>query len=244
LASTIEIFSTKFIVQPLIPLIEFQSIFKGIFIPLNILFISIATMIPGMITGLLAWNQLTKFTRLLVIQLGMGILANILASCMNGPNGDIFNYYMVTDFTLVFLAAVNFIPKKFRLYFVCLGFGGFFAIWISSLIIGTQGFIASVALIYACFVLAIEYFFGMVEMFFEKDFIPGLFILFLITFIYYCGIIPIFSFLHYLQIHEIRRTQWVFNTTIGVLSAIRYLTVAIGFYVIRAQKKELYYAPE
>lgn len=189
-----------------------------------------ATMTPALIAGVYKWFQLSFYRRLLVIQVFFAIVANLFSSLVSRPNGDVFNCYMIFDFFLVFIAAMDYLPKFFRFSFTLISFTTFVSTWLFSVWKFSVFSIATYALLASALIIAIEYFIGMAHLFLEKGYNRGVFIIFFSTFIYYCGIIPVFSFLNYLIKEKVGQTQFLFNITIGVLSALRYIILAIGFW--------------
>jgi hypothetical protein len=194
-------------------------------------------MIAPIALGLYSWNHLKSGLKLLVVQSILGFVVNLFAGQIHG-NHWIFNIYLILDFVLVFSPALYFIPMPLKRWFGLLGSTAFAVSWLVSVYVSGINQLSSYALILSSMIIALGYFMAVTNIFFDGELKRGLFIILMVTFVYYCSIIPLYSFFHYMNVRKVHSYGSVYGVIIGLLCIGRYVGTAIGFFLLKGIPKK------
>jgi hypothetical protein len=187
------------------------------------------------IAGFINWQYLPGNLQLFAIRFIMVATTEVLANKLNLYNTYIFNLFMVVDFFLLITVAYNLFPGKIRNYyfFVCTFL--FLSAWVSSIIITSFANFLVYAYIVFCLIMTLTYFIELLYLFLKGNYNENKIMVFIcaITMIYYCSVIPLFSFLPYILKNLIGlKSSSIYNINY-YLTDTWYLLITIGFLCYR-----------
>jgi len=183
------------------------------------------------IAGFISWQYLSQNLQLFVIRFILVAFTEVLANKIKYYNAQIFNLFMVVDFFLLIAVAYNLFPNKIRTFYFAICTFLFLSTWIVSIIMTSVADFSVYAYVVFCIIMVFTYFIGLVHLFFGKSYNENKIMIFIcaITMIYYCSVIPLFSFLPYILKNLIGfKASKIYNINY-CLTDVWYLLITISF---------------
>lgn len=188
--------------------------------------------------GLFALRYINSFYRIYFIQLLVYIAVYILSyiALIHNSNQWIYNIQMPFETGLLAWAGYRYFSLYKQKFLILTGYLIFLAVFIFELTINSPLAFASYSYVAESILLVVIYL-SMLYSQLKKENrswkrSPGIWIAIGII-IYFGGVVPYLSFMHYLNMHYRTLSYYLYNIiTIG-LANLRYILLAIGFWLIR-----------
>ncbi len=195
--------------------------------------------------GLYTLRYMGIIYRIFFVQLLFYILIYILgevvviierANKMPLTNQWVYNIDMPVETGMLTWAGYEYFNRSKAKLLLGIGYAIFLVIFISEIIIKGIGVLSNHASVAQSLLLVITYLLVLYSEFTKQNMkwkrSPEVWISFGLV-LYFAGVVPYFSLIHYLQEHNSKINLLLFNITIIVLSNIRYLLLAVGFWFVR-----------
>ncbi len=194
--------------------------------------------------GFRSYAKLTLFHRLILFQLMVYFSVYILSYCitlyqvthhLTKNNQWLFNLYLFFEAMILAAAASIQLVSKGLKQFVYILVGLFFVVFVRQLKYNGFQVFANFACAAECMVLTVAFLLVLYEEFqrLDRGYLrsPVVFTSLAIVIFYGCNA-PYFSFFNYLQKSHPKASEFLFHLIVDVLSNIRYLLLAISFWLI------------
>lgn len=207
------------------------------------LIISVLLPLSACLSGLLNYRSLNITGKLIVSQLFLAALTELVGSRLSYlkiPNVSIFNTYMMLEFLLLGIAPL-FLTTDRRIKIAIIGllvFGLSFHTY--NLVASGLGFFANRSMVLYGFIIAVLYFYTLIKTIQDNTDkrIRPLAMICIAHIIYFIGCIPFFGLFHVVQANYPGVFEGLFQINF-VLSILRYLLIALSFYLWSDKKFKL-----
>lgn len=199
--------------------------------------------------GIYAFRYLNFLYRIFFFQLIPPLLIFILGSVLNyianidnvRPNNQwLYNLYMPVETYFLAWSAYEYFKSKKRTILIFIGYVIFLGVFIAELFIkgisvfANHGYIAESALLLVIYLLILYNYFTNHNNNWKRS--PIVWISIGIV-LYFGGAVPYLSLMHFLQDNHPRLNLFLFQFIIEGLANVRYLLLALGFWLIRRNAK-------